>query len=80
MHAHVQYMHASTCRHTIIISVVDSYGHVHPIAFCDAPSHREIDWLKALNHTYSSVIETAPAGWQPKVVDECDACIHEYVI
>ena len=53
-------------RITIIISVVDAYGHVHPVSVSDMPAHREEDWLKAFDRTYDLVCDSAPAGWKPK--------------
>ena len=42
-------------RITIIISVVDAYGHVHTVSVSDTPTHRHPDWLAAFNHTYDVI-------------------------
>ena len=43
-------------RYTIVISVIDRYGHVHPVVIADVPGHREEDWLKAFNDAYDMVM------------------------
>lgn len=43
-------------RISIIISVVDSYGHVHTVSVSDTPSHRTPDWLAAFDHTYEAIL------------------------
>ena len=42
-------------RYHIFISVIDRYGHVHPVIISEVPGHREKDWLHAFNNGWDLV-------------------------
>ena len=47
-------------RYHIVISVIDRYGHVHPVVISEVPGHRTEDWLSAFNDGHRMVQKQTP--------------------